>query len=238
MVARRSLSLPRLPPFLPSANFSARSEEAPYVRVARSLMVKNLRPETRQQRPVISQVGSWLLASASALLVASLMFPWFEGKLSITYVQYYGYEIGFTIFYTISLAAAVGSAGWYSRFRSGSVLVLLSLAASILTTLFSGLSIAFSSTLTRLASAVGLGAFVSVRIRSGLVVLLVGGLIGIVGSTMLLAQRLRVPTSVKRLSSHDDSVHAESWFDEEDEFDWIPSGTQASHSHTFDDEDW
>ena len=202
-------------------------------------MVKNLRPETQRHRPATSPAGSWLLAGSSALLVVSLMLPWFGGRLSITYVQYYGYELGFAAFCTVVLAAVIGIAAWCSRFRRGSVLVLLSLGASTLAALLAGLSVTLSSTLTRFAAAVGLGSFVSVRVRPGLVVLLLGGLLGIVGSTLLLAQRSmnRMP-SIKRSSLPDELVHEESWFEEEDEFEWIPSGTRASHSSILDDEDW
>ena len=228
-----------LHPCLLSATFLARSEGAPYGRVARSLMVKDLRPETQRRRPATSRAGSWLLAGSSALLVVSLMFPWFGGRLSITYVQYYGYELGFATFCTVVLAAVIGIAAWCSRFRRGSVLVLLSLGASAFVALLAGLSVALSSTLTRFAAAVGLGAFVSVRVRPGLVVLLLGGLIGMIGSTMLLVRRLMPRmTSIKRPSPPHDLVHEESWFEEEDEYEWIPSGTRASHSSILDDEDW
>lgn len=208
-------------------------------------MFKTTRREFQRRRPAISPTGSWLLAGSGALLLVSLMLPWFEGRISFSYVQYYGFQLGLVSFCTAVLAAIVGVGVWCSWVRRASFVVLVSLGASTLAALFAGFAVALSSTLTRLTTVAGLGEFVSVRARPGLVVLLIGGLLGIAGSTLVLARwvfgarssttqiRLR-----KRRSSRRDSTEEESWFEEDDEFEYIQSGAPASYSSIYDDEDW
>ena len=82
-------------------------------------MVKVPQPEF-QRRSAISRTGSWLLAGSGVLVLVSLLFPWFEGHISFSYVQYYGFELGLAVFCTVVLAVIVGFCVWCSWIRRAS----------------------------------------------------------------------------------------------------------------------
>lgn len=128
-----------------------------------------------------------MLVCSAAVVVVSLLLPWFGGRVSFSFVQFYGFELGFVLFCTVVVGATIGLGVWCSWIGRARFVVWLSLAASVATVLFAGFILTLSSSLSRVASVAGLSDVVGIRVRPGVPTLLMGGLLGMVGSVTVLA---------------------------------------------------
>ena len=144
--------------------------------------------EMDRRKPAVSPVGSWLLVCSVIVVVGSLLLPWFRGRISTSFTEFSGYQLGLAVFCALVVASAVASGVWSSWVRRAFFLVLLSLAASISTVLFTGLMLALSSMVDTAASTVGAGSVVDADARVGVKILLLGGLLGVAGSVIVLAR--------------------------------------------------
>ena len=207
-----------------------------------TLMGKAAWPEFQRSKPAVSRMGSWMLVCSAAVLVVSLMLPWFGGRVSISYIQYYGFEIGFALFCTAIVVTSIGLGIWCSWIGRARSVLWLSLAASIVTVLFAGFTLVLSSTVGRVASIAGLSDVVGVRVRPGLPTLLVGGLLGIAGSvTVLVRSGARsdstavetAPVRESRWTTDSGNAHSQQHEDELDS-----ALDSASHLPTHDEDYW
>ena len=142
----------------------------------------------RFRRPAVSVAGSWMLASSAVVSSMSLLLPWFDGRIATKYTSFNGYELGIAVFCTLAVTATFAIGAWFSWIRRAIFLVILSLVGAVATVLFSGLTLAISSTVRRVASVVGAQDVVDVNARVGLTVLLLGGLLGVAGALTVLAR--------------------------------------------------
>ncbi len=198
-------------------------------------------PEFQRRKPPDSRTGSWMLVCSAVVLVVSLLLPWFGGRVSISYIQYYGFEIGFVLFCTAIVVTCIGLGIWCSWVGRARFVLWLSLAASIVTVLFAGFILALSSTVGRVASIAGFSDVVGVRVRPGLPTLLVGGLLGIVGSvTVLMRSGARSDSTVVETVSVREPRWTTDWGDarspqHEDELDFASDSLSRLPTH---DEDY
>ena len=71
-----------------------------------------------------------MLVCSAALVVVSLLLPWFGGRVSFSFIQFYGFELGFVLFCTVVVAATIGLGVWCSWIGRARFVVWLSLAVS------------------------------------------------------------------------------------------------------------
>ena len=82
-------------------------------------MGKAARPQGQLRSPAVSRTGSWMLVFSAVTMVVSLLLPWFSSRVSITYIQYYGFELGLPLFCTMIVVVSIGIGLWCSWIGRG-----------------------------------------------------------------------------------------------------------------------